>query len=53
MNDNDVRLTKLIDGISDMLHTVEELFEEGGKRDKYIQDVEELKQKWIKENGLK
>ncbi len=43
---------KLRDGISDMLHTVEELFEEGEKRDKYIQDVEELKQKWIKENGL-
>ena len=52
MTENDIKLQKLIDHTTDMLHSVDELFEPGEKRDKYIKDVEELRQKWIEENGL-
>lgn len=48
MNDKE-KLANLIDSVSSLLYVVKDTFPEGEKRNKYIKDVKELKEKWIDE----
>ena len=48
----DNELKGLIDITSNTLHAVENLISDPKKRAKYIEDVENLRKKWLEENEL-
>ena len=48
----DDELKTLIDITSNTLYAVETLISDPKKREKYVQDIEELRKKWFEENGL-